>query len=287
MAMPNLDGNTFILIWRWYNDALVQGPFSFAIDNVLVTGLSAPVEKDLAHSDSENVNTGNQVYYISDQDGDVIGIIENADEDLGCVMLKVVETGSRVDFSNIAGSHSGKVIEITMDGAPNTAASYDITLYFSEEELKDYEQPSALQIINVNSSNIDDANMNSSPNYVIAGQMQEENTAREYFSFKGRFSGGSGTLALVNQETLANENFDVSSFNVFPTVIDNFESLTVRNSKTFIKEVAIYSINGQLIKAFTFNSKHNVSIPLSKLSSGMYFMHINNDKANTHKFLVK
>jgi Zn-dependent metalloprotease len=66
MEMPKLDGNTFSLIWRWYNDALVQGLFSFAIDNILVTGLSAPVEIDLSHSDSESVSVGNQVYYISD-----------------------------------------------------------------------------------------------------------------------------------------------------------------------------------------------------------------------------
>jgi hypothetical protein len=287
MAMPSLNGNTFILIWRWYNDALVQGPYSFAIDNVLVTGLAAPVEVDLAHSDSENVKAGNQVYYISDQDGGVIGVLENADEDLGCVTLKVVETGNRTEFTNIAASHAGKVIEITMDDGQNSAANYDITLYFSEEELSDYSQPNTLQIINVNSTSIDDANDSSSTNYVIAGEVQEENTERQYISFKGRFSGGSGTLALVNQETLADQSFKFSDFKVFPTVLKNSQNLTVRNSKTFISSISIYSVNGQLIKTFTFNGKHDVSIPIGNLSSGMYFMHINNDKANTQKFLVK
>lgn len=287
MAMPNLNGNTFVLIWRWYNDALVQGPYSFAIDNVLVTGLAAPVEVDLAHSDRENVKAGNQVYYISDQDGGVIGILENADEDLGCVTLKVVETGNRTDFTNIAASYSGKVIEITMDDGQNSTANYDITLYFSEEELSDYSQPNTLQIINVNSTSIDDANDSSSTNYVITGEVQEENTERQYLSFKGRFSGGSGTLALVNQETLADQSFKFSDFKVFPTVLKNSQNLTVRNSKTFISSISIYSVNGQLIKTFTFNRKHDVSIPIGNLSSGMYFMHINNDKANTQKFLVK
>jgi len=287
MKMPELNGNTFILIWRWYNDALVQGPYSFAIDNVLVTGKAAPVEVDLTHSDSENVKAGNQVYYISDQDGGVMGILENADEDLGCVTLKVVETGNRKDFSNITASHSGKVIEITMDDNQNSTANYDITLYFSEEELSDYSDPNTLQIINVNSTNIDDANDSSSANYTIAGEVQEENSERQYISFKGRFSGGSGTLALVSQETLSNQNFKFSNFEVFPTLLKNSESLTVRNSKTFINSISIYSVNGQLIKAFTFNQKNDVRIPIGKLSSGMYFMQINNEKGNTQKFLVK
>jgi hypothetical protein len=91
----------------------------------------------------------------------------------------------------------------------------------------------------------------------------------------------------VNQETLADQSFKFSDFKVFPTVLKNSQNLTVRNSKTFISSISIYSVNGQLIKTFTFNGKHDVSIPIGNLSSGMYFMHINNDKANTQKFLVK
>jgi hypothetical protein len=30
-----------------------------------------------------------------------------------------------------------------------------------------------------------------------------------------------------------------------------------------------------------------VSIPVTKLSSGMYFLNINKDRSNTHKFIVK
>jgi hypothetical protein len=197
IKMPKLNGNTFSLIWRWYNDALVQGLFSFAIDNILVTGLSAPIEIDRSHSDSESVTVGNQVYDIRDQDGGVIGIIENADEDLGCVALKVKETGGSKVFSNLAVSHYGKVLEITMDGAVSTTASYDITLYFSEEELNDYLQPNTLQISKVNRTNIDAADGKSKPNYVITGGVLEENAARKYLSFMGSFIGGSGTIALV------------------------------------------------------------------------------------------
>ncbi|EAR13080.1 hypothetical protein PI23P_10640 [Polaribacter irgensii 23-P] len=54
-----------------------------------------------------------------------------------------------------------------------------------------------------------------------------------------------------------------------------------------IDNVTIYSITGQVVKAFTFNNKNDVRIPLDKLSTGIYFMHIHNAKANAHKFIVK
>ena len=62
---------------------------------------------------------------------------------------------------------------------------------------------------------------------------------------------------------------------------------TYTNSKTGIEKVDIYSINGKLVKSFDFNGKYTVAIPMSKLSSGMYFLNINKDKSNTHKFIVE
>jgi hypothetical protein len=86
---------------------------------------------------------------------------------------------------------------------------------------------------------------------------------------------------------LASNNFNISDFKVFPTVFNNFESLTIQNSKILIDKVTIYSITGQVVKAFTFSNKNDVRIPLDKLSTGIYFMHINNEKANVHTFIVK
>jgi Zn-dependent metalloprotease len=286
MAMPALDGTTFTLVWRWYNDALLQGAYSFSIDNVLVTGLSTAVERDLTHSDSENVKVGNQVYYISNQDSGIIGIIENASADLGCVTLEIVETESDANFSNIAASHSGKVIEIQADGANASTASYDVTLYFADEELSAFTDPNALGIIKVSSSTIDDAQDSPSRNYAIDGGLLEENTAKQYRTFKGTFT-GDGTFALVSQQTLNNKSFNSSEFTVFPTLINNSENVNITNSKIYIEKVAIYSITGKLVKSFEFNNMYNVTVPISRLSSGMYFMKINDDKINSYKFIVK
>jgi Zn-dependent metalloprotease len=285
--MPELDGTAFTLIWRWYNDALVQGTYSFSIDNVLVTGLSAPVEGDLTHSDNAIVNQESQVYFISNQDSDVMAVIENASADLGCVSLEVVETGFGGVFPNTidgAISHAGKVIKITADGEN---ATYDVTLYYTDSELSNIQDPNSLKMMKVNSSDIDDASDNSSVNYAVSGALLLENTDRSYRSYKGTFT-GNGVIGLVSTtETLAATSYNISQFNVFPTLIKNSESVNITNSKTFIEKVDIYSINGKLVKSFDFNSKYNVSVPVTKLSSGMYFLNINKDRANTHKFIVK
>jgi Zn-dependent metalloprotease len=285
--MPELDGTAFTLIWRWYNDALVQGTYSFSIDNVLVTGLSAPVEGDLTHSDNAIVNQESQVYFISNQDSDVMAVIENASADLGCVSLEVVETGFGGVFPNTidgAISHAGKVIKITADGEN---ATYDVTLYYTDSELSNIQDPNSLKMMKVNSADIEDASDNSSVNYAVSGALLLENTDRSYRSYKGTFT-GNGVIGLVStSETLAATSFNVSQFNVFPTVINNSEIVHITNSKTFIEKVDIYSINGKLVKSFDFNSKYTVSVPVTKLSSGMYFLNINKDRSNTHKFIVK
>jgi Zn-dependent metalloprotease len=286
MAMPALDGTAFTLVWRWYNDALLQGAYSFSIDNVLVTGLSTAVESDLSHSDSENVKVGNQIYYISNQDGGIIGIIENASADLGCVSLEIVETESGSNFTDIAASHSAKVIAIQADGANAATAVYDVTLYFTDEELSIFSDPNTLEIIKVNSSSIDDARDAPSKNYVISGGLLAENTAKQYRMFKGTFT-GDGTFALVSQETLSNKSFNSSVFTVYPTLIYNSENVNITNSKIYIEKVAIYSITGKLVKSFEYDNSYNVTVPISGLPTGIYFIKINDDKVNTQKFIVK
>ena len=287
MLIPALDRSKFVLIWKWHSDALLVGPYSFSFGNVVVTGDDTIVESDLAHSDSENIKVADQVYFISDQDAGLIGFIENASADLGCVTLLLEEVGFGKSFTNIAGSHSGKVFKMTAEGADAATATYDITLYFTNTELNDFINPNTAEIIKVNSDNIDDASDDAASNYAAAGELLEENTEKEYRSFKGTFTGGNATFALITQDALSNKSFNISEFTIYPTLINNSESINITNAKTLIQNVAIYSVNGKLIKSFDFKNKNDVTITMSRLSSGMYFMSINNDRSSTHKFIVK
>lgn len=67
-------------------------------------------------------------------DGDVFGMIENASQDLGCVLLTVFKAESKCSLTNIIGSHSGKVIKGEAEGVNAAVASYDLTLFFTDAE---------------------------------------------------------------------------------------------------------------------------------------------------------
>ncbi|WP_215966993.1 MULTISPECIES: M4 family metallopeptidase [Flavobacteriaceae] len=282
LVMPALNDKAFTLIWRWYNDALVQGPFSFSIDNVLVTGNATPVEGNIADADSETVKAGNQVYFISDQDAEVIGIIENATEDLGCVTLSVQEIGSSADFSNITGSHSGKVFNIEANGPNASTATYDVTLYFTDAELNSFSDPSTLQIIKVSSTNIDDAS-DISNNYTIAGGLLETNAEQAYRTYKGTFTGFS-TFALYESNTLSNSEFETSAFKIYPTILNSSEVIHIKNTTNTIETISVYNLNGALINSQTVHA-NQATVTTNKLSSGMYFLILN--KTNVFKFIIK
>ncbi|MCI2230108.1 M4 family metallopeptidase [Polaribacter sp. MSW13] len=284
LAIPALDNKSFTLIWRWYNDDLIQSLYSFSVDNVLVSGNAAPVESDIADSDNETVNTGNQVYFISNQDGEVLGLIENATEDLGCVTLSILENGSSSNFSNIAGSHSGKVFKIEADGENAATATYDITLYFTDAELSDFSDPSSLQIIRVDGSSIDDAT-DSTVNYNISGSLLETNASQSYHSFKGTFT-GFNSFALYQPSTLSKDNFETSEFMIFPNFVKSGDDINIQNSKTSINKIRIYSVLGALVKEQTVDGDLSTKVLTDSLTTGMYYLVINNNKNHSYKIIV-
>ncbi|RTZ08230.1 T9SS type A sorting domain-containing protein [Flavobacterium bomense] len=284
-ATPALNNTQFHLAWRWYNDALLGTAFSFTLDNVVVSGTPASVESDLMQFDSETVKIGNQVYFLSDQDGDVIGLIENATKDLGCVTLTISESGSKSNFTNIAGSHSGKVIKVEADGLNAPTASYDLTLFFTDAETSEFSDPSGLRVIKVNSNSINDAK-NYPKNFQINGGLGAAYSAEQYRTYKGNHT-GSGTFALVTQATLSTQKINGEEFKIYPTVLSADKVITISSARTPIDRVDIYTLNGGLISALQLESSNEAKIPVSKLSSGMYFLVINGNKSDTFKFLMQ
>ncbi|NJW51949.1 M4 family metallopeptidase [Salinimicrobium oceani] len=188
-----LDGKSFYLGWRWFNDTNAGSQFSFAIDNVKVTALPAGIETQANEQATAAVNVGNTVYFLSNTDKALIGKIENASADLGCVTLSVTEAGTAaVTFSGIASERPSKVFNITTS---NADATYDLTLYFTDEELSAFAVPTDLVPIKVNSSNIDDANENLG-NFQLNGVLTDVNAEDKYHAYTGTFS-GSGSLSVV------------------------------------------------------------------------------------------
>lgn len=192
-VINELDGKAFFLGWKWFNDTNAGSQFSFAIDNVKVSATPAGIETQKGETATTTVNVGNTIYFLSDTDKALIAKIENASADLGCVTMSVIDEGTsfRV-FSDISTARPSKAFSINVG---NQEATYDLTMYFTDDELSAFDSSVELIPIKVNSSNIDDAN-DRLENFQLNGVLTDVNAADQYKAYTGTFT-GSGSLSIV------------------------------------------------------------------------------------------
>ncbi|MFV8393268.1 M4 family metallopeptidase [Flavobacterium sp. LB2P6] len=189
-----LDGQSFYIGWRWFNDSNAGSPFSFAIDNVVVSAKPAGIETQIGEHATATLYAGNSIYFISTTDNALIAKVENASADLGCVTLSVIDEGTTAKtFSSIATTRTAKAYAIN---TANAEATYDLTVYYTNEELSAFNNASALIPMKVNSSNIDDAN-DKAKNFTLNGVLTDVNTLGQFRAYTGKFK-GSGSVTLVN-----------------------------------------------------------------------------------------
>ncbi|TRO66584.1 T9SS type A sorting domain-containing protein [Christiangramia sabulilitoris] len=191
--IPELDGKAFFLGWRWYNDTNAGTQFSFAIDNVKVSAIPAGIETQQDEQATATVQSGNTIYFLSNTDKALIAKIENASADLGCVTMSVTSAGNSFKvFPNISTARPSKSFSISTE---NTEATYDLTIYFTEEELSAFDATTELIPLKVNSMNIDDAD-DRAGNFQLNGSLTDVNTIDEFRAYTGTFS-GSGSISIV------------------------------------------------------------------------------------------
>jgi len=155
IVLNQLDNQTFNLGFKWFNDQLANGSYSFSVDNVLVEGQPIAIEGNIADNTEAGVPAGQDVFFISDQDGELIAKISNASADLGCVEIRISEEiGTGNDHSAYdAGLRSNKVYEVL---PTDLTATYDLTLYYADIEVDQWAvNPNTLNIITVFDSDID------------------------------------------------------------------------------------------------------------------------------------
>lgn len=188
-----LDGKAFFLGWKWFNDTNAGSEFSFAIDNLKVSATPAGIETQKGETATTTVIVGNTIFFLSDTDKALIAKIENASADLGCVTMSLIDEGTsfRV-FSNISTARPSKAFSIDV---ANQEATYDLTMYFTDEELSAYDSTEELIPLKVNSSNIDDAN-DRLENFQLNGVLTDVNEADQFKAYSGTFT-GSGSVSIV------------------------------------------------------------------------------------------
>ncbi|MFK7932213.1 MAG: M4 family metallopeptidase [Saprospiraceae bacterium] len=160
-----LDGKQFYIGFRWFNDPLVGNGPSFSVDNVEVTATPAQIETEMGEGKVARIDQGQQVFFLSHEDGGVIAdiSIENTDADLGCVDIEVAAAGTATTMFDQNSVRSEKIIS-----AENSSTSpYTITLYYTAAEVQSFTDPMLVNIVKA----VDIETMN--------GTLVNENTIQE------------------------------------------------------------------------------------------------------------
>jgi Zn-dependent metalloprotease len=290
------DGLPFYIGWRWYNDTNAGSDFSFAIDNVVISATPPGIETEAfipkveKSVKSSTVSATDAVYFLSKEDDGLMAYISNASADLGCVSIKVTEEGTGIaGFENMDSKRAEKVLFIDVE---NKEATYDLTLYYTNEELAEFDDASALRIILVESEFIIDADFEQK-NYQSNGSAAALDVEGQFIAYTGTFK-GSGPLT-VSEAPASGGSLSVdaisaleNSTKVYPNPA--FSSLTIQLADATVKSVAIYNTLGQAIKVVnmkTANKQANLNV--ASLAKGFYILKISTENGTvlTKRFVKK
>lgn len=285
-VIPQVANSRFTLGFRWSNDTnATTSAFSFAIDNVAVTALPANVVTALNETNSNSVNADDDIYFISNDSGSVMARIENASADLGCVNMLVTGSGTGlVESTDPTINRSEKVLQINADGVDAATATYDVTFYFTTDELASFSSVGEVTIMKVEGNDITAAN---NSNTVFAGGLLEDLTATEgYATFKGSFTGFS-SFALAEDRVLGNNDFDRGTVALYPSPVSAGDAVTISTQDLLITNASIYDVRGARVLSKNFDNVDTAQLSTAGLQTGFYFVRLNNDTNKTFKFIVK
>lgn len=138
----SLVNKQFYLAFRWSNDANAGGPVSVSIDNLEVKGAARKIENELNSNGRENLGAGQEIYFYSLQDQELLGKIKNgSSKDFGCTNVLVEKAGSNAFnlYEGRDGLHkvSDKVVRV--EAGLIYKVSNTVTLYYTEEQLQSLE----------------------------------------------------------------------------------------------------------------------------------------------------
>ena len=134
-----LSNKLFYIGFRWYNDTNAGGPLSVTIDNLTLKGSDRKIENDLNHNARENLAPGQEVYFYSIQDGEILGGVKNnSTKDYGCSNVYVEKTGegSFNLYQGKDGLHKVADKIIRIEAGLIYKASNSVTLYYTEAQLQ-------------------------------------------------------------------------------------------------------------------------------------------------------
>ena len=236
-AIPLLDNREFYIGFKWYNDALLNGSYSFSVDNVTVEALPTKVESDLGHSRGAVVLADSDIYFTSQEDGDLIVRIVDAAFDLNCVEASIREIDLALDtVAFFDGLRSSKIVQIA-DAAE--VGAYSLTLYYSSEEINDWNSDlSQLNVVMVRDTIID----NVGNGFSIIGTSEivvdDQLATNDFISFTF-FVSGNGIFALTDINCV-----DILNIPEITIVDGVYNASQVINAKGLVPAVGMVDLIG-------------------------------------------
>jgi hypothetical protein len=157
----------------------------------------------------------------------------------------------------------------------NQEATYDLTVYYTDEELANFDDASALKILLVDGQVINDADP-AKNNYQYNGNATP-NAEDGFIAYEGTFIGSGALTVSEAPPTVTLSTESISALEESTVVYPNptFNSLTIKLADDTIKSLAIYNILGQTMKVMsmeTANKQANLNV--ASLAKGQYILKI-------------
>jgi Zn-dependent metalloprotease len=281
----------FYIAFKWYNDTNAGGPESVNIDNVHLTGSPRTPENDPGHNSRETLNAGNDIYFYSIQDGQVITRIQNnsASRTYGCTNTYIEKTGNGAFnlYQGRDGIHKVSEKIIRVEPALSFKGSSVITLYFSEEQV------SSLEAATGYSRNDFQVYQVAAANYMLAANNNTKrftpvvNSANGVVSFTlttgndyihGSYALGIPVTLFLTQKALKQPDDDPGMFKfsrVYPNPVKNRISIDVTAPQNDRLYIEVINSLGQVVRSnqvVVFVGKQNIGVDISGLKAGSYMI---------------
>jgi hypothetical protein len=293
-----LANKQFHIGFRWSNDDNAGGPVSVSIDNLLVKGAPRKIENDLNHNGRENLNAGQEVYFYSIQDGEVLGRVKNgSSKDYSCTNLFVEKTGSGAFnlYQGKDGLHKVSEKVVRVEAGFIYRGSNTVTLYYTEAQLSGLELASGhsrteFSVYHVDAAAYTSASSQNTKKYTAVFTPIAGVGGYYTISFTDKVNGSyalgvpvslPGLLTTTQSRTIEEmpAKWKFGSLYPNPGSSDAYLIVTAPEAQKF--KIELVNTAGQLVAAQTEQVQtgmNKLMIRTTKLGVGNYMLRISNEK---------
>jgi len=305
-----LNNKQFYLGFRWFNDPLLGGPISVSLDNLSLNGAARKIENQLGHNSRENLGAGQDVYFYSIQDGEIISRVKNESaKTYGCTNIFIEKAGSSAFnlYQGKDGLHKVADKVVRIESALIYKAPTTVTLYYTEAQLQALElatgaSRTSFSVFQVNAPAYTSATATNTKKYTAVYTPLPGVGGSYTISFNERANGSYAlgyTVSILGQQTdavtampLVLQGGTWKFEHLFPNPSAQSTQLFITAPEAANLRMEIINAGGQVTSSIlqrVNSGKTLVRLEIAKLAAGSYQVRIRDEKGtllNT-QFFVK